>query len=81
MSKKYLCVEKKNYHGLRANRPSDFRLELDSPKVAYSQGFLAGCDLGRGIEQSQTWWRGRGRKQAGAYALGVAAGKKARRRG
>ena len=81
MSKKHSFREKMNYHSRRACNPYEYRLDEKSPKTAYSEGFVSGGEYGHGLANEANWWRGRGRKQAGAYALGVAAGKKARRRG
>ena len=81
MSKKYTFQEKFTYHRKRAFNPYDWNLDERSPKMAYSEGFVSGGLIGRGDNIEMGWWRRCGRKQAGAYALGVAAGKKARRRG
>ena len=81
MSKKHTFQEKLNYHSQRTFNPYAFHLDEKSSKTAYSDGFVAGGTLGFRDDSEAYYWRNRGRKQSGAYALGVAAGKKARRRG
>lgn len=79
MSKKYSLLEKVFYHQDRVVSPSRFGLSATSSRVAYSEGFLGAVGHGPN-DLDKSYWRGMGKKQYGAYNLGVAAGKKAARK-